>query len=300
MQALVNQIIEQRHLIYSIIFGVVIVSGRINDKMNLKLAFLAYVYFFFYFLYSFSLLAQGWMSLAIGLVMFSAVVRCFQVQYKEHVELYSNNSLFYSLQWISLGFVLILLVQSISTFMVGGGYRETYEQVNIVNPIESDEELYIVDGGYGSSLNSTFGVQAKKYAIFIAGRNTRYRVVSPCEGRISSIQKEKTAGNTLRSLYLSSEAERYGASIVIKCFSFEGLLVLSNLDKNSISVSNNQTIEFGDFIGFTGSSEYRGRSGLLVNAVHTNSLDEKTLFETGEGVPILINGEYLSKSDKVN
>lgn len=299
MLALINILIEQSYLIFALLIGLAIVSGFIKDKMNLYICLLAFVFAMAYFFYAYSTFAHGWVFLAVGVLAAALVLRSFLAKRKDSVELYSNSNVIYMGQWLATGLAVILLVRTFTSFMVGPDYRETKEQIHIEIPLQTKDPLYIIDGGYGSALNSTFEIQAKKYAMFIAGKESSYKAISPCGGTITKIKVEKTPADKVDFFLNADEAQRFGTSIVIKCYSFEGQLILSNLDPATIAVKEGQSVETGDPIAQSGHSEYRGRSGIIVSAVHSNATDNHILYNEGAGVPVMIGGKYYAKSDRI-
>lgn len=290
----INLLVEHKYLLYSLFIAVLIFFKIFKSRLTQKFLFLLFLTLVFNYNLGFSVVLFHWVGNIFSIVLLYFVY----TEFKKNGDIINkerNMILFTVAQWIFVILVGVYAVKSLSHLLLGKAFRDDKNIALISSPFKENYSPVVVDGGYGDVFNSSFDVNAKRYALFISGKKEVLDVASPCDGEIQLIYKTQQNG---KNLFFIKEKEKFGNALVIKCNLFTGKIILGNF--NSISVKLNQLVNKGDSLGQTGNSEFRSRSGLILSAVETNSLDPEVLFNTGEGTPLKINNTYYVKNDSID
>lgn len=318
-----NIIFEHRFFIYAALVALPLMvidphakptSGllaRFRERTLLIFIALLFCYFAFHYLWGFPW-HNSWQQLGgiAGLAVFALftffVGSRFVSLFRDAVEGPGTRNLAGIMQIALLVLGVVIVFHIAKNLLVGKSHVASGKRLAIQLPLEQGKDYGVLSGGYLTTNNPDFNVPAKRYALHIAGQpaSRTLPVVAPCDGTIKQIFTEPAHAAGVWQLVTMPDAERYGVSIALKCFSDTSTLLLSNLAPDTISVSVGDTVTAGSPLAKTGRSEFRRRSGLLIHAVASDGSDQpltrQKLFETGEGIPIRINGQLLVKGESLS
>lgn len=292
--------------------------AALSERTNLTLIGLLLSYCAFHYLWGHPW-HIGWQQLGGGVglalfALFAAVVgRRFFALYRNAVEGPGTRNWPGIKQMAVLLLASVVLYQGVKNLLVGKSYATSRHRLAIALPIGSgsssgfssgssaDSGFAVLSGGYLATNNPDYDVPAKRFAIHIAGQPTATAldVVAPCAGEIKKVFVQDSGARSLAELLSAPDSNRYGSSIALKCYGFTSILLLSNLDPDSISVKVGASVALGAPLAKTGHSEYRQRGGLLIHAVESPELSRQALFVDGEGVVITIAGSYPVKGEVI-
>lgn len=323
MIAAYNLIFEQRFFIYAALVALPLLLidpsakptrgllARFTERTMLVFIALLFGYFACHYLWGFPW-HNGWRQLggAAGILVFALFTffagSRFLALYRDAVEGPGTRNLAGILQIALLVLGVVIVFHSGKNLLVGKSHIVSGSRLAIKLPLEPGGNYAVLSGGYLTTNNPDFNVPAKRYALHIAGQpaGRTLQVVAPCDGTIKQIFTEPARADSVWQLVTMPHAERYGLSIALKCLSATSILLLSNLDLATVSVTVGDTVAAGTALAKTGRSEYRQRSGLLVHAVASDGsaqpLTRQKLFVTGAGIPLRINGQLLVKGESLS
>ena len=203
---------------------------------------------------------------------------------------------------ISLG--LIVLMSGFLWFSIRGNL-EPGETVDLYAPLKGN--FIVLNGGNSPFTNAHFRVRPQDFALDIVGLNAIGNraalfgdsrelenyviygsgVFSPCAGRISAVV------NNLPDLVPPDRDTENpaGNHVLVDCGEFE--VLLAHLQQGSVTVTSNDQVAAGDYLGKVGNSGNTTEPHLHI---HAEIRGEPGVILDGEAVPITIEGRYLVRN----
>jgi len=177
------------------------------------------------------------------------------------------------------------------------GHGGALPNINYHN-IDKAQKFALDIGALYAGLVRAKGIRPKelnKYAVYGA------KIVSPCAGKVVSVKNnlpELSPPEIAKELFKEDRLNIAGNHVFIECDDL--LVALAHMQPNSVSVSVNQEVTAGDFLGLVGNSGNTSLPHLHIHAVINDksvSLEENIF--RGTGVPIKFNGKFLLRNDVV-
>ncbi|HEX4924076.1 MAG TPA: M23 family metallopeptidase [Bdellovibrionales bacterium] len=140
---------------------------------------------------------------------------------------------------------------------------------------------------YGTRARGLFPEDVSKYEIYGA------EVFAPCSGEVIRVQDglpdQKPGDGDFENLA--------GNHIVIFCH--EASITVAHLKPGSVAVKRGDTVEAGQLLGRVGNSGNTSEPHLHIHAIAGKHTDNRTIIRDGEGVPLVFDGRFLVRNDRV-
>lgn len=200
---------------------------------------------------------------------------------------------------------LFALLAIIGTVTAVSGWLTPSNTVNIASPL-AGKDNYVAHGGGSTFINYHHANQAQAYALdvgqinsfghqtFLSSSPEDYAIfgkdlMSPCNGWVSAIKDDL---QDLRPPQVDKNKDnRAGNHVVIVCPDQKIKLLLAHMKYQSVIVKQGEAVGVGQKLGQVGNTGNTTQPHLHIHAVHE---DEDIM--KGNGVPLQIDGKYLTRN----
>lgn len=211
-------------------------------------------------------------------------------------------------RWLRTAASLLLLLTFSALFTWSArGWFFAASTVSLAFPLRSGW-YYVVHGGNSIGINYHNAYPSQRFAVDIVELNsvgsrargfaptelTHYRILgdtirSPCAGRIAM-----AVDGFADQIPPASDRENLaGNHVIVACEGVE--VLLAHMRNGSIAVHTGDVVRVGDVLGRVGNSGNTSEPHLHIHAVRANSGGVRK----GEAVPMLFDGEFLTRNSTV-
>lgn len=213
--------------------------------------------------------------------------------------------------WLSIsslciftGFFIVFIVQLVAL------HRYEGKSVKLLFPLRNGT-YYIIHGGSSVAGNHHYPVLAQRYALDIVKLNSwglrangllssnlnAYKIFgdklfAPCSGEILSTKDQLHDNPPFRM----DSKNLIGNHVILYCEGYS--ILLAHLKKDSVSVSEGDHVEEGQFIGEVGNTGNTSEPHLHIHAVK-GKMNSKKIAHEAVGVPMIFNDKFLVRGDQV-
>lgn len=185
------------------------------------------------------------------------------------------------------------------------------EALRLTFPLQNGT-YHIGHGGSSKAVNHHFGVLAQKYALDILKVNqwgirakgllptdlNAYeifgdKVFAPCAGEVTSVEAD-LVDNTPPQM---DSKNLLGNHVTLFCQGYS--VLLAHLKKGSVRVRVGDEVAIGAYLADVGNTGNTSEPHLHIHAVKGNHTTKEEIAKTAEGVPLLFDGKFLIRNDRV-
>lgn len=211
---------------------------------------------------------------------------------------------------MSINLVALLCVSTVALYISQG--HPVSEAIQMSTPLKISRWI-VAQGGSSLFINPHRAVKAQLYAMDIVVLNDdklrangllpskldKYasygmEVFAPCEGTVALVGNDEPDQPIGKRDFLNP----VGNFVVLHCDNHT--VLLAHFSPRSITQQVGSLVEQGEFLGRIGNSGNTTEPHLHIHSVKGLQTNKNVILNTGEPVPLLIDGRFLSKGDIVS
>lgn len=209
-----------------------------------------------------------------------------------------------------VGSLAIFSLSGISELVTAHSYDKS-KAIPLLFPFNGGT-FHIGHGGGNVTVNYHHVVPAQRYALDVVKLNAfgirafglypstleKYasygaEVIAPCSGEVISTE------NDLPDLIPPNQDSKNLAGNHVVLYCADTSVILGHLKKGSVQVKLGSRVEKGAVLAQIGNSGNTSEPHLHIHAVVGKHVDAKALLGTAEGLPMIFNGKFLVRNDRV-